>query len=81
MVAVESQLAKKEIWICSLLVTGLESRERQRCRTGLLSCISSAALSEVNDKEKITIMEGVTPFDVPTVYLSNEYNLLSWLVD
>lgn len=39
------------------------------------------ALSKINSKAKITIIEGYTHFDVPNVYLSNEYNLLSWLVD
>lgn len=39
------------------------------------------SLSQINVEAKITIIEGYTHFDVPNVYLSNEYNLLSWLVD
>lgn len=39
------------------------------------------ALSKVNDQAKITIIDGYTHFDVPNVYLSTEYNLLSWLID
>ncbi len=39
------------------------------------------ALSKTNPEAKITIIEGYTHFDVPNVYLSSEYNLLSWLVD
>ena len=40
-----------------------------------------SSLSKLNPQAKITIIEGYTHFDVPNVYLSNEYNLLSWLVD
>ena len=40
-----------------------------------------SSLSKINPQAKITIIEGYTHFDVPNVYLSNEYNLLSWLVD
>ena len=38
-------------------------------------------LSKINTGAKITIIRGYTHFDVPNIYLSNEYNLLSWLVD
>ncbi len=40
-----------------------------------------SSLSKINPQAKITIIEGYTHFDVPNVYLSSEYNLLSWLVD
>lgn len=40
-----------------------------------------ASLSKINSEAKITIIEGYTHFDVPKVYLSNDYNLLSWLVN
>lgn len=40
-----------------------------------------ASLSEINPQAKITIIEGYGHFDVPNVYLSSEYNLLSWLVE
>lgn len=39
------------------------------------------SLSKMNDEAKITIIEGYTHFDVPNVYLSSDYHLLSWLVD
>lgn len=39
------------------------------------------ALSKTNAEAKITIIEGYTHFDVPNVYLSDEYDLLKWLVD
>ncbi len=39
------------------------------------------SLSKINSQAKITIIDGYTHFDVPNVYLSKEYNLLSWLVD
>ncbi len=40
-----------------------------------------AALGKINDEAKITVIDGYTHFDVPNVYLSTEYNLLSWLVE
>ncbi len=40
-----------------------------------------ASLSKINNQAKITIIEGYGHFDVPNVYLSNEYNLLSWLTE
>ena len=40
-----------------------------------------SSLSKINTQAKITIIEGYTHFDVPYVYLSEEYNLLSWLVE
>ncbi len=40
-----------------------------------------AALGKINDEAKITVIDGYTHFDVPNVYLSAEYNLLSWLVE
>ena len=40
-----------------------------------------SSLSKINSEAKITILEGYTHFDVVNVYLSDEYNLLSWLVD
>lgn len=39
------------------------------------------ALSKINNQAKITIIDGYTHFDVPNVYLSEEYDLLSWLVE
>ena len=39
------------------------------------------SLTKINSEAKITIIEGYTHFDVPNVYLSTEYNLLSWLID
>lgn len=38
-------------------------------------------LSKINSLAKITIIDGYTHFDVPNVYLSIEYDLLSWLVE
>ena len=40
-----------------------------------------ASLSKINSEAKITIIEGYTHFDVPNVYLSSDYDLLSWLVN
>lgn len=38
------------------------------------------SLKEKNQQAKITIIEGYSHFDVPYVYLSEDYNFLSWLV-